>query len=100
MKPRLTTLLVALWLVLLSVNSIAAQAPSMPNAIGTQAALGTNFVYQGFLDLNGQPANTPHDFEFTLYDALNGGTQIGNPSTATNQPVSHGLFTVMIDFGP
>jgi hypothetical protein len=99
MKPRLTTLLVALWQVLLSDNSIAAQAPASPNAIGTQAALGTNFVYQGFLNSNGQPANGQFDFEFTLYEALSGGNQVGNPSSATNQTVTNGLFTVMIDFG-
>jgi len=99
MKPRLTTLLTALWLVLMSVTGIAAQAPPSQYTIGTQAALGTNFVYQGFLNNNGQPANGSFDFEFRLYDALSGGLQVGNTSAAANQTVSNGLFTVMIDFG-
>src|SRR5690349_9278254 len=100
MKPRLTTLLMILWLVLTGVTGIAAQAPASQNTIGIQAALGTNFLYQGFLNNNGQPANGSFDFEFSLYDALSGGNQVGNTSTATNQAVSNGLFTVMIDFGP
>ena len=100
MKPRVTTLLVTLWLVLTSVTGIAAQAPASQNAIGIQAALGTNFIYQGFLNNNGQPANGFFDFEFRLYDALSGGNQMGNTSTAANQAVSNGVFTVMIDFGP
>jgi hypothetical protein len=100
MKPRLTTLLVALWLALLSVNGIAAQTPAAQNTIGTQAALGTNFVYQGLLNNNGQPANGAFDFEFKLYDTLSGGSQVGTTSTAANQTVTNGLFTVMIDVGP
>jgi hypothetical protein len=100
MKPRLTTLLVILWLVLTGITGIAAQAPASQNTIGIQAALGTNFVYQGFLNNNGQPANGSFDFEFRLYDALSGGAQVGSTSTAANQAVSNGLFTVMIDFGP
>jgi hypothetical protein len=99
MKPRLTTLLVALWLVLMSVTGIAAQTPASQNAIGTQAALGTNFVYQGFLNSSNTPATGAFDFEFTLYDAPTGGTLLGT-FPANNQTVSNGLFTVMIDFGP
>jgi hypothetical protein len=99
MKPRLTTLLVTLWLVLLSVTGIAAQSPASQGTIGTQAAVGTNFLYQGFLNNNGQPANGSFDFEFKLYDALSGGNLIGSPSTAANQTVSNGLFTVMVNVG-
>jgi len=99
MKPRLTTLLMTLGLVLMSATGIAAQAPASQNAISTQAALGTNFIYQGFLNNNGQPANGPFDFEFKIYDTLSGGTQVGATSTAANQAVANGLFNVMIDAG-
>jgi hypothetical protein len=99
MKPRLTTLSVTLWLVLMSVTGIAAQAPASQAAIDPQAVLGTNFVYQGFLNNNGQPANGAFDFQFKLYDAPSGGLQVGITSTAANQAVSNGLFTTMINAG-
>jgi hypothetical protein len=99
MKPRLTTLLVTLWLVLTSVTGIAAQAPAAQDAIGLQAGVGSNFVYQGFLNNNSKPANGSFDFQFKLYDALVGGTQVGVTSNAANQAVKNGLFTVMINCG-
>ncbi len=70
----------------------------------TQAALGTGFTYQGRLtDANG-PVNAACDFQFSLYDAANGGSQVGSTQTVANVIVSGGLFTVQLngggEFGP
>ena len=81
------TFLIAGCLTLLGLTSIPA------------ASLGTAFTYQGRLSTAGAPANGRYDFLFTLDDALSGGNQIGSLVSATNTPVSNGLFTVTIDFG-
>jgi hypothetical protein len=64
------------------------------------APLGNAISYQGKLDKNGVPVNGNYNFTFGLYDALSGGTQIGVTLNVTNQPVSAGLFSVALDFGP
>jgi hypothetical protein len=62
-------------------------------------ALTTAFTYQGQLTAGGSPANGSYDLRFTLFDALAGGNQLGNPLTNTAVSVSGGLFTVTLDFG-
>lgn len=57
------------------------------------------FIYQGSLRQGGLPANGNFDFQFRLFDALSGGTQQGSTLTLTRIAVSHGLFTVSLDFG-
>lgn len=54
--------------------------------------------YQGRLVLNGTPVDGAADLEFTLYDALSGGTQITAPQVLNNVAVADGLFTVEIPF--
>jgi len=62
-------------------------------------AQGTVFTYQGFLKVSGNPANANYDFQFSLWTAASGGTQIGSTLTLTSVPVQSGLFTVSLDFG-
>jgi hypothetical protein len=62
-------------------------------------AQGTVFTYQGFLKVSGNPANANYDFQFSLWTAALGGTQIGATLTLTSVPVQNGLFTVSLDFG-
>jgi hypothetical protein len=62
-------------------------------------AQGTAFTYQGFLRQGGTPVNTNHDFQFSLWTAASGGTQVGSTQTRTNVSVQNGLFTVTLDFG-
>jgi hypothetical protein len=62
-------------------------------------AQGTVFTYQGFLKVSGNPANANYDFQFSLWTAALGGTQIGSTLTLTSVPVQNGLFTVSLDFG-
>src|ERR1700730_16370883 len=66
-------------------------------------AQGTAFTYQGRLQDSGANANGSYDFQFTLWDALSGGTQQPQPTpvtvTKTNVAVANGIFSVQLDFG-
>ncbi|CUU11147.1 hypothetical protein GBSOP10_109948 [Armatimonadetes bacterium GBS] len=70
-------------------------------ALAVSLALGCAqpFTYQGALRDGGNPANGTYDFEFRLFDAALGGSQIGATVTADNLPVQNGLFTVGLNFG-
>src|SRR5262245_28690017 len=63
------------------------------------AAQTTRFTYQGSLKDGGNPASGNYDFQFSLFDQLSSGTQLGTTQTVSNVPVSNGAFTVSIDFG-
>jgi hypothetical protein len=63
-------------------------------------AQSTAFTYQGRLNDNGQPANGYYDLVFSLFPASTGSGQIGGWITNAATPVSSGLFTVKLDFGP
>ena len=60
---------------------------------------GTALTYQGRLLDAGEPANGLFDFEFGLWDALSGGSQLDVTNVLNNVQVTDGLFTVQIDFG-
>jgi hypothetical protein len=67
------------------------------------SAQGTGFTYQGRLQDSGTNANGNYDFQFTLWDALTGGTQQPQPTpvtvTKSGVAVANGVFTVQLDFG-
>jgi hypothetical protein len=84
MKTRLRSLAIALALTV-GMHQAAAQ--------GTTA-----FIYQGQLLENGTNVNGACPMIFKLYDALNGGNQIG-ASITTTPVLSNGLFSVALDFG-
>jgi hypothetical protein len=63
-------------------------------------AQGTAFTYQGRLDDNGAPASGNYDVRFTLYTTNVTGNAACGPVTNNATPVSNGLFTVAVDFGP
>lgn len=63
-------------------------------------AVGTAFTYQGELRSTGQPANGAFDFQFRLFNAATGGSQVGAMIISSSVGVSGGLFTVPLDFGP
>ena len=81
--------------VLLVVLLLSGTASARP----LNAVLGTGFTYQGNLTDGGSPANGTYDFEFKLYDALSGGSQVGDTVTQGDVTVTAGLFTVQLDFG-
>jgi len=59
----------------------------------------TEFTYQGTLKDNGNPANANYDFEFALFDAPSGGSQVGSTIPKNNLLVTNGVFAVKLDFG-
>ena len=79
---------------------VLAQEPLPQVDSNTQSALGTIFTYQGQLKSGGNPVNGKCDFQFSLWDAVTDGTQIGTTQTKSNVSVSNGLFTIPdLDFG-
>ena len=71
-----------------------------PLGTAASAPLSTGFTYQGQLKQGGNPVNGTCDFQFGLWNAASGGTQIGTTQTKTNVSVSNGLFTIPdLDFG-
>ncbi len=75
-------------------------------------AQSSEFTYQGRLLDNSAPATANYDFQFSLWDSLANGTQVGGLFTACNSvivngpsavcddvAVTNGIFTVKLDFG-
>lgn len=72
-------------------------------AVGTTAvphtplvALDGSFTYQGELQDNGVPLNNVCDFQFSLWDALNGGAQVGGTQTSS-VVVNDGRFALLLN---
>jgi|GEM_PF-1776043 len=59
---------------------------------------GTAFAYQGQLRDGGTNANGSYTMIFKLYDAVSGGSQVGNAIT-NNTTLVNGIFSVSLDFG-
>jgi len=81
-----------------------AQRPDTQEDLASQDAastlLGTAFTYQGrLMDDSGNPLTGSYDFQFELYDAESGVSQVGSTVTVGDVAVSDGLFTVQLDFG-
>jgi|GEM_PF-4867093 len=60
----------------------------------------TTFTYQGELIDSGNAASGSYSMDFTLFNALAGGSQIGSTVTIAAQAVSDGIFSAQLDFGP
>ena len=63
-------------------------------------AQGTGFTYQGRLNDGAGLATGIYDLRFTIYDAASSGSVVSGPVTSSATPVTNGLFTVLLDFGP
>ncbi len=71
------------------------QPPQAPDA-----AVGTAFTYQGYLEKAGSAVDDSCDFRFSLWDAASGGSQIGTTQEVSGIAVDDGYFTVAgLDFG-
>src|SRR5262245_44966368 len=88
MQRGTTFLMHAAGLILLIAQMTQAQTP-----------LGTEITYQGKLEGSGNTAISTADFQFALFDSLNGGTQIGATEVKNNVAVSNGTFSLTLDFG-
>lgn len=64
-----------------------------------QTPLATEFTYQGQLKESGLPALGTYDFQFRLFDAAAGGTQVGTTECVDGVVPVDGLFAVELDFG-
>ena len=83
---------------LLGVFALAVVA--LPASVSAQPYdVGTAFTYQGQLKDGGQPVTGTCDFEFDLYDAAAGGTQVGSTVSTNGVAVTNGLFAATVDFG-
>lgn len=88
----IATLMIAA--VLVSMQYYQAQAATLH-----APAVGTGFLYQGRLVDGNSVANGSYDFQFELFDAANGGNQIGGTVNQNDVSVTDGRFTVLLDFG-
>jgi hypothetical protein len=67
--------------------------------LATITAHAQPFTYQGMLKQAGIPANGNYDFQFSLWTAASGGSQVGSTLTLSNVNVAWGVFSVELDFG-
>lgn len=88
----------AVWFAVLLGASVGAQSAGALEQTGPLTAAGTAFTYQGTLNDNGAPASGSFDFQFALFDALTGGSQVGATLSVT-LTVTGGLFETALDFG-
>jgi hypothetical protein len=67
----------------------------------SSATLGqtTSFTYQGALSDSGTVANGNYDLQFSLWDSVSGGVQIGSTQGLNAVTVANGIFSVTLDFG-
>lgn len=96
--PR--SLLAALVLVLLLAGASSARLSAQTTSEPAAVPIGTSFTYQGQLQQDGTAVRRLCDFEFTLWDAEAGGTQVGPVNLRNSVSVRNGMFTVQLDFGP
>src|SRR5215213_6756025 len=66
---------------------------------GTALAQSSSFNYQGRLNETGAAAGGTFQFQFKLYDAVSGGSQVGSTLSDVPVTVSNGTFSVGLDFG-
>ncbi len=95
--PPLALALMLLAMASLAIAPAAVLAGGQGGAAGVTPA-GTAFTYQGRLNQGGVPVNSTCDFEFSLWDAAVGPTQIGSTLSVNSVTVTDGLFTVQLDF--
>ncbi|MCH8311107.1 MAG: hypothetical protein IIB17_11520, partial [Chloroflexi bacterium] len=74
-----------------------ARDPSAPPA--APPVTDTGFTYQGFVRDGEQPASGAYDFQFALFNAING-IQVGSTIAKDDLPVVNGLVSTLLDFGP
>jgi hypothetical protein len=82
-----------------AVSQIGSHTLAMAGPASAPIALDAAFTYQGALWESGAAATGAYDFQFRLYDAAAGGSQVGSTITQSNVAVSDGRFTVLLDFG-
>jgi hypothetical protein len=98
-RQRILISVLALGLLLTLVAGLAlAQEPVVQEKMSVQGAVGTSFTYQGRVLHDGTPIDGTCDFEFSLWDAPSGGSQLAGQA-ANGVEVNDGYFSVELDFG-
>jgi len=85
-------------LVITSTGGVTAQGEG-PAGPAAPQGLGAGFTYQGRLQTGGGGVSGNCDFQFGLWGALTGTTQLGVTQTVSALPVSEGLFTAQVNNG-
>ena len=62
-------------------------------------SVNTSWTYQGQLRRSGSAYTGTCNFQFSLWDAVSGGTQQGSTQAINSVSVTNGLFTVVLNFG-
>ena len=70
-----------------------------PVEVAVAVPVGTAFTYQGRLMDANVPADGLYDFQFSLFDDPNAGSQEGSTIDINDLDVIDGYFTVELDFG-
>ena len=83
------TLRIVAWIVAITASA------GIANAGG-----GTALTYQGRLLNGGEPANGLFNVDFSLWNDPSAGSQVGSTIMFNDLPITDGLFTVELDFGP
>ncbi|MFN8533537.1 MAG: hypothetical protein U0556_08320 [Dehalococcoidia bacterium] len=94
----LPTSIAVLVAALLSAVLVRAAPPVGPFGLPLAAVVSTGFTYQGQLAGPAGALSATCQFEFRLFDAVSGGSQVG-PTLNQSVMVSSGLFTTVLDFG-
>ena len=81
----------------MSCSVCATTSCAQPQPRAPQTALGTAFSYQGQLKKNGSPYTGDCNFQFSLWDALSSGAQLGSTQSLNTVHVNGGSFAVTLD---
>jgi hypothetical protein len=73
------------------------QATAQDGSSRADAPLGSGFTYQGFLHKNGTAVTASCDFQFSLWDQLAGGLQVGAIQQVDGVAVVGGRFTTILN---
>lgn len=92
MSRKLVVSMLALFIVL-------AAGVGGPGDARAQEPVGSSFTYQGELTDGGSPVTDTCDFEFSLWDTLTDGNQVGSTVAVNGASVDAGRFTATLDFG-
>ncbi len=86
----------------LSASGGAAQAPvtRQHSSENPQAVPPGGFTYQGLLKFNGLAHTGVCDFQFSIWNALSAGSQIGSTTINANVGVANGLFNTFVNLNP
>src|SRR5688500_13581747 len=80
-------------------RTLFAQADAPQGLAESQAAMGTAFTFQGRLHNGDEPADGTFEMRFTLFNAAEAGSQVGDVLTVNEVAVVDSAFAVQLDFG-